>query len=110
MSHEDARKDPPDRLRLAAAERRQGRGQGPALAEARRGPGSTSSREERVVSTKVKLVRYVSPFGSPAWMSREEAERHLAEDDARWCEWQELGILSEHHIEIGPPRIEGTEC
>lgn len=53
-----------------------------------------------------KLVRYVSPFGSPAWMSREEAERYLAEDDKRWLEWQSIGMLSDHQKQIGPPRIE----
>lgn len=53
-----------------------------------------------------RLVRYVSPFGSPAGMSDEQARRLLAEDDARWLEWSELGILSEHHRQIGPPRIE----
>lgn len=52
------------------------------------------------------LVRYVSPFGSPAWMSREEAERYLREDDARWLEWQALGLLTASQREVGPPYIQ----
>ena len=55
---------------------------------------------------KPQLVRYVSPFGSPAWMTREKAERHLKEHDRLWLECQELGTLSESQKQIGPPRIE----
>jgi hypothetical protein len=53
-----------------------------------------------------QLVRYVSPFGSPAWMTREEAERHLAEDDKRWLRYSELQLLTEDQRAIGAPRIE----
>lgn len=53
-----------------------------------------------------KLVRYVSPFGSPAWMPRDRAEQLLREDDARWLRWQELGVLSARQKEVGPPRID----
>jgi hypothetical protein len=56
--------------------------------------------------TTVKQVRYVSPFGSPAWMSREDAERYLAEDDELWIELSALGLLTPRQREIGPPRIE----
>lgn len=52
------------------------------------------------------LVRYVSPFGSPAWMTRERAQALLADDDARYVEWSQLGLLSAAHRRIGPPRIE----
>jgi hypothetical protein len=55
------------------------------------------------------LVRYVSPFGSPAYMSREQAERYLAEDDARWLRAQEGRYpLSDEQRAIGPPRIEAV--
>jgi hypothetical protein len=58
------------------------------------------------------LVRYVSPFGSPAWMTREQAQVHLAEDDARllWLEKAEAEgagpMLTPRQRQIGPPRIE----
>lgn len=52
------------------------------------------------------FVRYISPFGSPAGMRRADAERHLAEDDARWLDWQDLGILSAAQRAVGPPRIQ----
>ena len=55
---------------------------------------------------KVKLVRYVSPFGSPAWMSRERAQALLEEDDARWLLFQKADALDEYMRRIGPPRIE----
>ncbi len=54
-----------------------------------------------------KLVRYVSPFGSPAWMLRAVAERHLAEDDRLWRELQEIDALTDRQRRVGPPRIEG---
>lgn len=53
------------------------------------------------------LVRYVSPFGSPAWMDREKAEELLAKDDKRWLDFQKAGALSDRERAIGPPRIEG---
>lgn len=55
-------------------------------------------------------MRFVSPFGSPAWMTRERAEELLAEDDRRWLDHQEGGtlacVLPAHRIAEGPPRIE----
>lgn len=60
----------------------------------------------------VPQVRYVSPFGSPAWMTREEAQRYLDEDDARWMRLldieRETGevIRSAAQRAIGAPRIE----
>jgi hypothetical protein len=40
----------------------------------------------------VELVRYVSPFGSPAGMTRDEAERRLARDDRVYCELVAAGV------------------
>lgn len=48
----------------------------------------------------------MSPFGSPAWMSRAEAEQHQARDDRLWLDLQEVGGLSEAQRQVGPPRIE----
>jgi hypothetical protein len=53
-----------------------------------------------------KLVRYVSPFGSPAHMTREEAERYRAQDDKLWLDLQEIGALSDRQREIGAPHIQ----
>jgi hypothetical protein len=59
-----------------------------------------------------KLIRYVSPFGSPAWMTREQAQPHLDADDARFVWLQEVEretgckVLSEHERQIGAPRME----
>ena len=59
------------------------------------------------------LVRYISPFGSPAWMSPEAAQRLLIEDDSLWLYLQEVEaetghrVTSEHQRQIGAPRIEG---
>jgi hypothetical protein len=55
---------------------------------------------------RASMVRYISPFGSPAWMSRENAERLMAEDDKRWLDYMEAGNLSEAQRQIGAPRIE----
>jgi hypothetical protein len=52
------------------------------------------------------LVRYCSPFGSPAWMPEADAQRHLEEDDQRWVEWSRLDMLTERQRQHGPPRIE----
>lgn len=59
--------------------------------------------------TKV-MVHYVSPFGSPAYMSRATALRLLAEDDARWLLYGLLDILSEAQRAVGAPRIERCPC
>lgn len=58
------------------------------------------------VRPRVSLVRYVSPFGSPAWMSRERAQALMVEDDRLWLLFQEAGNLSEEQRQIGPPRYE----
>lgn len=58
------------------------------------------------------LVRFVSPFGSPAWMTKERAQALLEEHDARWLWLQRIEaatgeqLRSEHEREVGPPRIE----
>lgn len=54
----------------------------------------------------LRLVRYVSPFGSPAWMSREEAATHLEEDDRLYLDLVEIGALTDAQRRVGPPRIE----
>lgn len=59
-----------------------------------------------------KQVRYVSPFGSPAYMSRAQATRLLAEDDARWMRLLDIeretgeSLRSARQREVGGPRIE----
>lgn len=61
---------------------------------------------------RAPLVRYVSPFGSPAWMSRETAAEHLRHDDDRWLRAQQIEtetgspVLSAEQRRVGPPRIE----
>lgn len=61
---------------------------------------------------KPKLVRYVSPFGSPAWMPRERAEEYMRQDDRLWlflqqCEAEGAGPLrTPRMLDIGPPHIE----
>jgi len=62
--------------------------------------------------TKQKLVRYVSPFGTPAWMTRERAQALLEEDDQRYVKYQNAGVLTYFTLGVassqcdGPPRIE----
>lgn len=64
------------------------------------------------MAKREKQVRYVSPFGSPAWMTRQEAERHLAEDDRQWeflsAVSRETGedVIGETRRTVGAPRIE----
>lgn len=55
---------------------------------------------------KPRLVRFVSPFNSPAWMEPERAEQLCKEHDARWLRYQELGLLTEEQRAVGPPIIE----
>ena len=52
------------------------------------------------------LVRYVSPFGFPAWMTRRRAERRLALDGRRWQRYLSVGCLTQRERDLGPPRIE----
>ena len=58
------------------------------------------------MSKEEKLVRYVSPFGSPAWMPRDRAAELLEDDDRRWVLYSQNGLLSDEQKQIGPPRIE----
>lgn len=64
---------------------------------------STAKRRE-------PLVHYISPFGSPAWMTRDQAEGYLAQDEARYEFHAAAGtldyVLSDEQRRIGPPRIE----
>jgi hypothetical protein len=55
-----------------------------------------------------RLVRYVSPFGSPAWMTRERAQEYLEDDDKRWLMYGDLDLLSEEQRRVGAPRIEAS--
>ena len=55
---------------------------------------------------RVKLVRYSSPFGSPAHMERERAQALLREDDHTYCWLQAVGSLSKEQKAHGPPRID----
>lgn len=52
------------------------------------------------------LVRYSSPYGSPATMARARAEKHFEEDDKRWLQDQQVGNVDESMRRHGPPRIE----
>jgi hypothetical protein len=52
------------------------------------------------------LVRYVSPFGAPEWMTRRGAERRRSLDDRRWQRYLGIGCLTQRERELGPPRIE----
>ena len=52
------------------------------------------------------LVRYVSPFGYPAWMTRRRAEQRLALDGRRWQRYLSIGCLTQRERDLGPPRIE----
>ena len=64
------------------------------------------------MAKKEPLVHYISPFGSPAWMTRELAEAYLKEDDERWVWMQEVSretgcdVLGETARRVGGPRIE----
>lgn len=51
-------------------------------------------------------VRYISPFSSPAWMSRNMAEDRLAVDEEWWRYYRLTGQLTIAHLAVGAPRIE----
>lgn len=59
---------------------------------------------ERAVRA-LDFVRYTSPFGSPAWMPREEAEGYYREDDSLWLLLVECDALTTGQREHGAPRI-----
>ena len=48
---------------------------------------------------------YISPFGTPDWMSPAQAKKHLEADERRYVRYRESGLLSERQRKIGPPRI-----
>jgi hypothetical protein len=52
------------------------------------------------------LVRYVSPFGYPAWMTRRRAEQRLAREGLRWQRYLAVGCLTPRERALGPPRVE----
>jgi hypothetical protein len=52
------------------------------------------------------LVRYVSPFGYPAWMTRRRAEQRMARDGRRWQRYDTVGCLTPREREVGPPHID----
>lgn len=60
----------------------------------------------------VRLVRYVSPFGSPAWMVPDSAEFFLRQDTDRFERFLSIEeatghtVLSIEQRRIGAPRIE----
>ncbi len=74
-------------------------------------PARTTARQ-RGPAQPGPLVRYVSPFRSPAWMTRERAEHYVAEDDDLYqflcLVERETGsrVLADVQRRIGPPRIE----
>lgn len=53
-------------------------------------------------------TRYVSPFGSPATMRREEAERYLAQDGSLYDDMEAAGCLDDRLLRIGRPRLDDT--
>ena len=58
------------------------------------------------------LVRYLSPFGTPAWMPRERALALLEDDDRRYVKLSQAGVLSYCVLGVesshcdGPPHIQ----
>lgn len=52
-----------------------------------------------------RLVRYVSPFGSPASMRPELAEMYRAQDERLFSQMEEYGLLDERMRRIGRPRV-----
>lgn len=51
------------------------------------------------------FVRYVSPFGSPASMPLEDAERYRAQDLDLLALMRDAGAVDERMARIGEPRI-----
>jgi hypothetical protein len=64
------------------------------------------------MAKKEQLVRYLSPFGTPAWMPRARAESLVEEEDRRYVKLQQAGILHFFTLSVeaskcdGPPRFE----
>ena len=72
-------------------------------------PTWSPTRSRRRVDTarqKPKsLVLYISPFGTPDWMSPGQAKKHLEVDERRYVMYRESGLLTERQRQIGPPHI-----
>jgi hypothetical protein len=58
------------------------------------------------MSRRTRLVHYVSPFASAAWMPAWRAKNYLEQDDRRWSRLEELEMVSEAQRAVGRPRIE----
>ena len=52
------------------------------------------------------LVRYLSPFDAPRWLSRLAALEFLEQDERRWSWLEELEMISDSQFAAGPPHIE----
>ncbi len=52
-----------------------------------------------------QIVRYSSPFGSPAYVRRDYAERLLHEDTQRYELFNRLHLLEPAQLDHGPPKI-----
>jgi hypothetical protein len=52
------------------------------------------------------LVQYLSPFDTPRWLSRLQAEGFLERDERRWLRLEDLGMVSDSQLAAGPPHIE----
>jgi hypothetical protein len=52
------------------------------------------------------LVRYVSPFGYPTWLTRRRAEQRMARDGRRWRRYEIVGCLTARERAVGPPHID----
>ena len=67
------------------------------------------------MSKQERLVSYVSPFGSPAWMPRDRATELMEQDDERWVRFTKAEaltgcrILSEAERQVGPPEDRGPQ-
>ena len=72
-------------------------------AKARRGDDKRTAAERR---DDDRLVRYVSPFGSPAYMRRALAESFRVADDRLWMLLSGAGALSDRQRAVGSPRLE----
>ena len=57
-------------------------------------------------ATHQNLVHYITPFRSPAWMPRLEAQAVMEKDERRWLRLEELEMVSVAQRAVGPPHIE----
>ena len=52
------------------------------------------------------LVQYLSPFDTPRWLSRLQAQGFLERDERRWLRLVDLEMVSNAQFAAGPPHIE----